>query len=79
MTKSTSFNLGKHYGEFITSQVQTGRYGSASEVMREGLRLVEERVSAMQALNAELNYGLSSGIAEDFSWEKIRGRGQASS
>jgi Arc/MetJ-type ribon-helix-helix transcriptional regulator len=48
-------------------------------VVREGLRLVEERVSAMQALNAELNYGLSSGIAEDFSWEKIRGRGQASS
>jgi antitoxin ParD1/3/4 len=79
MTKSTSFNLGKHYDEFIASQVKTGRYGSASEVMREGLRLVEERVSAMQALNTELNHGLSSGIAEDFSWEKIRGRGQASS
>ena len=79
MTKSTSFNLGKHYDEFITSQVKTGRYGSASEVMREGLRLVEERVNAVQALKTELNQGLSSGISEDFSWEKIRGRGRASS
>jgi len=79
MTKSTSFNLGKHYDEFISSQVKAGRYGSASEVMREGLRLVEERVSALEALKAELNDGLSSGISEDFSWEKIRSRAQASS
>lgn len=76
MGKTTSFVLGDHFDNFITSQVATGRYASSSEVIREGLRLVEERAKAVAALNAELDKGLSSGIADDFSWDAIKARGR---
>jgi antitoxin ParD1/3/4 len=77
MPKTTSFILGSHYEQFIASQVKSGRYSSASEIMREGLRLVEEKNKALEALNSELDYGLQSGIAEDFDWQKIRNRRNA--
>ena len=54
MSKTTSFILGNHFEEFVTSQVQGGRYASASEVIRDGLRLVEERTQALTALKAQL-------------------------
>jgi antitoxin ParD1/3/4 len=69
MTKSTSVNLSEHFCNFIAEQVQTGRYGSASEVVREGLRVLEERQSQLQALNRALEDGLDSGIAEDFEFD----------
>lgn len=74
MPKTTSFILGSHYEQFIASQVKSGRYSSASEIMREGLRLVEEKNKALEALNSELDYGLQSGIAEGFDWQTIRKR-----
>ena len=74
MPKTTSFILGTHYDQFISAQVKSGRYASASEVMREGLRLVEERNKALETLNAELDYGLASGIAENFDWQHVRNR-----
>lgn len=75
MPKTTSFVLGDHFDQFVASQLKTGRYGSTSEIIREGLRLVEERTKAVEALNAELNKGLESGIATDFSWDAIKTRG----
>ena len=76
MPKTTSFVLGDHFDQFVASQLKTGRYGSTSEIIREGLRLVEERTKAVEALNAELNKGLESGISADFSWDAIKVRGQ---
>jgi antitoxin ParD1/3/4 len=69
MTKNTSVNLSDHFCNFIAEQVEAGRYGSASEIVREGLRLLEERQLRLEALNYALRKGLDSGIAEDFEFD----------
>jgi antitoxin ParD1/3/4 len=70
--KTTSFILGDRFDQFISGQVQSGRYATSSEVIREGLRLVEERAKAIEELNRELDAGLASGIDPDFSWDAIK-------
>jgi antitoxin ParD1/3/4 len=70
MAKNTSVNLSDHFCSFIDEQVAGGRYGSASEVVREGLRLLEERQSRLEALNSALQEGLASGVAEDFDFDE---------
>ena len=66
MTKNTSIALSDHFAEFLTEQVASGRYGSASEVVRAGLRLLEEREAALADLRAEVAKGEASGVAEGF-------------
>ncbi len=56
-------SIGPRWESFVSKAVATGRYGSASEVVREGLRLVEEREAKLQALRESLD----SAIADD-SW-----------
>jgi antitoxin ParD1/3/4 len=65
MGKNTSIALGDHFTEFLAAQVATGRYGSASEVIRAGLRLLEEREKALADLRAEIDKGEASGWIED--------------
>lgn len=64
MAKNTSITLGEHFDGFITSQIKTGRYGSASEVIRAGLRLLEKTETKTEALRRLLDEGEQSGIAE---------------
>jgi len=66
MTKNTSIALSDHFAEFLTEQVASGRYGSVSEVVRAGLRLLEEREAALADLRAEIAKGEASGVAEGF-------------
>ena len=66
MTRNTSIALSDHFAEFLTEQVASGRYGSASEVVRAGLRLLEEREAALADLRAEIAKGEASGVAEGF-------------
>jgi antitoxin ParD1/3/4 len=54
MSKNTSINLGDHFNDFIGTQVEHGRYGSASEVVRAGLRLLENQEAKLHALRAKL-------------------------
>ena len=61
MPRNTSISLGDHFAEFIDAQVQTGRYGSASDVVRAGLRLLEEHEARVRALQSALIAGEESG------------------
>ena len=60
MAKSPSVFLGDHFESFITKQIESGRYGSASEVIRAGLRLLEKREGKIDALRQALIEGENS-------------------
>jgi antitoxin ParD1/3/4 len=62
MAKSISISLGPHFDEFIAQQLKSGRYGSASEVVRTGLRLLEEAEARRQHLRQLLIDGEQSGF-----------------
>lgn len=68
MAKNTSISLGEHFDGFIASQIQSGRYGSASEVVRAGLRILEDTESKLNTLRRMLAEGEQSGLA-DYSYE----------
>jgi antitoxin ParD1/3/4 len=81
----SSYSIGKHFEDLIDGLVETGRYATASEVMREGLRLIEEREERrkvkLEALRAEIQKGFDSGPMEEVDdlhqWlEDIKARGR---
>jgi len=69
MSKNTSFSLGKHFGAFVEAKVAEGRYASASDVVRAGLRLLEEQEAKLAALRAALVEGEQSGPSTPFDFE----------
>ncbi|WP_426013203.1 type II toxin-antitoxin system ParD family antitoxin [Caulobacter sp. DWR2-3-1b2] len=82
MSKNTSIVLSDHFQTFIEGQIGEGRYGSASEVVRAGLRLLENQEARMTALRAELAKGVASGFIHDFDFdgfiaEKLQGESEA--
>ena len=64
--KNTSVSLGNYFDQFVSSQVNVGRYKNVSEVIRAGLRLLEEEESKVTALKNAIHEGIESGIAHDF-------------
>lgn len=64
MAKNTSITLGNHFDEFIAKQIGTGRFGSASEVVRAGLRLLEDTETKLETLRNLLEEGEASGLTE---------------
>ncbi|CCE01897.1 type II toxin-antitoxin system ParD family antitoxin [Bradyrhizobium sp. STM 3809] len=72
---ASSYTIGKHYEAFIKRLVDSGRYSTASEVMREGLRLVEEkeehRKAKLEALRSAIQEGLDSGPAENWDLDDL--------
>ena len=74
MSKNTSVTLGDHFAEFIDRQLEHGRYGSASDVVRAGLRLLEERELKLEALRAALIEGEQSGPSTPFDFEAFINR-----
>lgn len=66
MSKNTSITLGSYFDQFIQSILTEGRYKNASEVVRAGLRLLEEEEKKTALLRQAIEDGINSGWAEDF-------------
>lgn len=72
MARNTSVTIGNHFGSFISEQVKAGRYGSASDVVRAGLRLLEEHEAKVRALQDALDAGERSGEPRPFDFEAFK-------
>ena len=70
MGRNTSVSLGIHFETFVDNRVVAGRFKNASEVIRAGLRLLEEEEDKVIALKLAIKEGLESGIAENFDAKK---------
>jgi antitoxin ParD1/3/4 len=66
MYRNTSISLGDYFDDFIQNRITSGRYKNASEVVRAGLRLLEEEENKVIALREAILEGIHSGIAHDF-------------
>lgn len=69
MPRNTSISLGDHFSDFVAERLESGRYNSASDVVRAGLRLLEEHEVKVEALRAALIAGEESGPAIPFDIE----------
>ena len=67
--KNTSFSLDEHYSAFIDDEVASGRYRSASDVVRAALRLLEDRETQLRALREALIEGERSGPSTPFDFD----------
>jgi antitoxin ParD1/3/4 len=72
--KNTSFSIGEHFMDFVEAQVQGGRYGNTSDVIRAALRLLEEREAMLAALRAALIEGGENGKSTPFDFEAFIAR-----
>jgi len=73
MDRNTSISIGNYFDSFIKSKISSGRYKNASEVIRAGLRLLEEE-NKITALRDAIQDGIESGIAHDFNPETHLGK-----
>ena len=69
MARTVTVTLGPHYEEFIQANIAGGRYNNVSEVIRAGLRRLEEDETRLAAIRAALIEGEESGVVEDFNPE----------
>jgi antitoxin ParD1/3/4 len=69
MSKNTSISLGEQYDAFIRRQIAKGRFGSASEAVRAGLRLLEDQENRLERLREAIDEGDASGPAIPFDVE----------
>ena len=78
MAKNTSITLDDHFEAFIRSQIDAGRYGNVSEVVRASLRLLEEHEQKVEALRQALVVGEASGDAGALDFDEVRRKARKS-
>lgn len=66
MGRNTSVSLGDYFENFVDGRITEGRFKNASEVIRAGLRMLEEEENKITALKKAINEGIDSGIANNF-------------
>ncbi len=66
MAKNTSISLGSYFDQFVSNRINEGRFKNVSEVIRAGLRLLEEEENKAIALKNAIREGIDSGLASDF-------------
>lgn len=66
MSKNTSVTLGTHFESIINKSIESGRYASASEVIRAGLRLLDEKEQQVELLREAIEAGEKSGYVKNF-------------
>lgn len=71
MPRNTSVVLSDHFNDFITRAVESGRYSSASDVVRAGLRMLEVEEEKLERLRAEIVKGEESGFVEEFDFDEF--------
>ena len=71
MARNTSVTLGQHFDEFVSEKITAGRFQTVSEVVRAGLRKLEEEESKLQALKEKLQAGENSPIIENFNGKQL--------
>ncbi|WP_428356788.1 type II toxin-antitoxin system ParD family antitoxin [Methyloprofundus sp.] len=69
---TTSFTLGEHREVFMKNQIASGKYGAASELVRDGLRLLERRETKIAALQKSITEGFECAIVENFSMDELQ-------
>ena len=74
MSRNTSISIGDYFDNFIQNRISTGRYKNASEVVRAGLRLLEEEENRTIVLREAIQEGIESGIDHDFNPEAHLGK-----
>ncbi len=70
MGRNTSVSLGDYFENFVDSKVSEGRFSSASEVIRAGLRLLEEEEKKLFTLKNAIQEGIDSGIVKNYDPQK---------
>jgi len=71
MARNTSVTLGQHFDEFVSEKITEGRFQTVSEVVRAGLRKLEQDETKLQALREKLQAGENSPIVEDFNGKQL--------
>ena len=76
----TSVALGEYFEDFVRSQIASGRYNNASEVVRDGLRMLqdheEQRLARLERLRGEIQAGIDSGPASPLDMRKVKEEGR---
>jgi len=72
MSRNTSIILGEHFDKFVQDEIKSGRYNSVSEIIRNGLRLLEYQKSRIAAINEALVVGEQSGTPLQFNNEEFK-------
>ena len=70
MGRNTSISLGNHFEDFVDNKVTAGRFKNASEVIRAGLRLLEEEETKIVILKKAIEEGIESGLVKNFNAKK---------
>ena len=76
MSRETSFILGKYFDQLIEAEITSGRYKTASEVVREALRLFEQKQTAIQRLSDAVDQGFVSGFIDELDWNNLAQRSE---